>query len=160
MDFSRQREKNKARRNASIIKARLKTYGEDLKLIKMIEERIAINRDRMDIGSGWSSSEAVQGGGTSQEDKINKLIDKIKDDERELKVIELENRALVFAINSLDDKDKIKIMIEVWALGRSLYDVARELNLSDSSAWRKSDQALNEIYRMLYIMTPKEVDPS
>lgn len=160
MDFDKQREINRNRARTDIIKARLRNYREDLELQDSLKVRIGINRDRMDLQSGWSNSDAVQGGGSSQEDRLNKLLDKIRDDERTIKMIELENRALTFAIETLPEEDMKKIIYHVWVChDRSMEQLGRELHLSKSSIWRKSDAALLDIYRKLYILTPEDVDP-
>ena len=160
MNIDKKREVNKNKVRSSIIKARLKNYREDLEILDLLKERIAINRDKMDLKGGWSNSEAVQGGGSSQEDRLNNMLDKIREDERTIKMIELENRALTFAIETLPEEDMKKIIYHVWVChDRSMEQLGRELHLSKSSIWRKSDAALLDIYRKLYILTPEDVDP-
>ena len=160
MDFDKQREINRNRTRADIIKARLRNYREDLELQDSLKVRIGINRDRMDLQSGWSNSDAVQGGGSSQEDRLNSLLDRISDDERTLKLIELENRALRFAIESLPDEDMRFIVEHKWIFDdMSMIEIGSKLSLSKSTAWRKSDNALLDIYHKLYVLTPEELDP-
>lgn len=160
MNVNRKRKQNKDRARVDIIKARLKNYGEDLAMLDLLKERIAINRDKMDLQGGWSSSDAVQGGGTSQEDRLNKILDKIREDERTIIMIELENRALRYAIESLPDDDMRYIVNHKWIYDDvSMIEIGTKLNLSKSTVWRKSDDALLEIYNKLYILTPDEVDP-
>lgn len=160
MNIDKKRESNKNKVRSSIIKSRLRNYREDLALLDLLKERIAINRDKMDLQSGWSNSEAVQGGGSSQEDRLNVLLDRISDDERMLKVIELENRALRFAIESLPDEDMRFIVEHKWIFDdMSMIDIGSRLSLSKSTAWRKSDNALLDIYHKLYVLTPEELDP-
>lgn len=160
MDFDKQREINRNRARTDIIKARLRNYREDLELQDSLKVRIGINRDRMDLQSGWSNSDAVQGGGSSQEDRLNSLLDRISDDERTLKLIELENRALRFAIESLPDEDMRFIVEHKWIFDdMSMIDIGSRLSLSKSTAWRKSDNALLDIYHKLYVLTPEELDP-
>jgi len=160
MNVDRKRKQNKDRARVDIIKARLKNYGEDLAMLDLLKERIAINRDKMDLKGGWSNSEAVQGGGSSQEDRLNKVLDKIREDERTITMIELENRALKYAIDSLPDADMRYIVNHKWVLDdMSMVNIGNKLNLSKSTAWRKSDDALLDIYKKLYILTPDDVDP-
>ena len=160
MNVDKQREQNKNKTRVDIIKARLRNYKEDLVMLDLLKERIAINRDKMDLQGGWSSSDAVQGGGTSQEDRLNKTIDKIRDDERTITMIELENRALRYAIKTLPDDDMRYIINHKWIYDdMSMIEIGTKLNLSKSTAWRKSDAALLDIYKKLYILTPEEVDP-
>lgn len=159
MNVDKKRENNKNKVRASIIKTRLRNYKEDLAMLDLLKERIAINRDKMDLQGGWSNSEAVQGGGSSQEDKLNNLIDNIRADELTLQRIELENRALRYAINSLDD-DMRYIVSHKWIKDDiSMIEIGTKLSLSKSTAWRKHDAALLDIYKKLYILTPEEVDP-
>lgn len=160
MDFDKQREINRNRARTDIIKARLRNYREDLELQDSLKVRIGINRDKMDLQSGWSNSDAVQGGGSSQEDRLNSLLDRISDDERTLKLIELENRALRFAIESLPDEDMRFIVEHKWIYDdMSMIEIGSRLSLSKSTAWRKSDNALLDIYHKLYVLTPEELDP-
>jgi len=129
-------------------------------MLDLLKERIAINRDKMDLKGGWSNSEAVQGGGSSQEDRLNNMLDKIRTDEHTLKVIELENRALRYAIKTLPDDD-MRYIINHKAIyeDMSMIEIGTKLNLSKSTVWRKHDAALLDIYKKLYILTPDEVDP-
>lgn len=160
MNIDKKREVNKNKVRTSIIKSRLRNYREDLAMLDLLKERIAINRDKMDLQGGWSSSEAVQGGGTSQEDRLNNVLDKIREDERSLKLIELENRALSYAIKTLPDEDMKFIVEHKWIYGdMSIIEIGAKLSLSKSTAWRKSDDALLDIYHKLYVLTPDEVDP-
>lgn len=160
MNIDKKRESNKNKVRSSIIKSRLRNYREDLALLDLLKERIAINRDKMDLRGGWSNSEAVQGGGSSQEDRLNNMLDKISEDERTIKMIELENRALKFAIESLPDEDMRFIVEHKWIFDdMSMIDIGSRLSLSKSTAWRKSDDALLDIYHKLYVLIPDEVDP-
>ena len=160
MNVDKQRKINRDRARADIIKSRLRNYREDLELQDSLKVRIGINRDRMDLQSGWSNSDAVQGGGSSQEDRLNSLLDRISDDERTLKLIELENRALRFAIESLPDEDMRFIVEHKWICDdMSMIEIGSRLSLSKSTAWRKSDNALLDIYHKLYVLTPEELDP-
>ena len=75
-------------------------------------------------------------------------------------MIELENRALRYAIKTLPDDDMRYIVKHKWIYDdMSMIDIGTKLNLSKSTAWRKSDAALLDIYKKLYILTPEEVDP-
>lgn len=160
MNIDKKRESNKNKVRSSIIKSRLRNYREDLALLDLLKERIAINRDKMDLRGGWSNSEAVQGGGSSQEDRLNNMLDKISEDERTIKMIELENRALKFAIESLPDEDMRFIVEHKWIYNdMSMIEIGAKLSLSKSTAWRKSDDALLDIYHKLYVLIPDEVDP-
>ena len=135
LNVDRKREHNKNKVRTNIIKARLRNYGEDLAMLDLLRERIAINRDKMDLQAGWSSSDAVQGGETSQEDRLNKVLDKIREDERTITMINLENRALKYAIDTLSDADMKYIVNHKWVLNdMSMINIGKRLNLSKSTA--------------------------
>lgn len=88
------------------------------------------------------------------------MLDKISEDERTLKLIELENRALKFSIESLPDEDMRFIVEHKWIYDdMSMIEIGSRLSLSKSTAWRKSDNALLDIYHKLYVLTPEELDP-
>ena len=155
MDADTKRELNKQRRDANIIKQRLKCYGEDLELIESLKIRISIKRDKMGLKGGWSDSEAVQGGGTTQEDRFNALLDDIIKAERTMTMIELENRAIKYSINCLQDEDMRAIVYHVWVKhDRTMEQMSRELHLSKTSIWRKSDNALLYISNKMDIIDP------
>lgn len=155
MDADRKREKNKDKRDVGIIKQRLRCYGEDLELLDSLEQRIGIKRDKMDLRGGWSDSEAVQGGGSTQEDRLNTLIDDITQAERTITMIELENRAIKYSIDSLPDEDMKAIVYHVWVKrDRTMEQMSRELHLSKTSVWRKSDAALLYIFKKVDIIDP------
>ena len=155
MDADRKRKQNKDKRDVNIVKWRLKCYGEDLELLDSLKERISIKRDKMDLKGGWSDSEAVQGGGSTQEDKLNALLDDITKAERTITMIELENRAIKYSIDSLPDEDMKEIVYHVWVKhDRTMEQMSRELHLSKTSIWRKSDTALLYICNKLEIIDP------
>lgn len=155
MDADRKRKQNKNKRDVNIIKWRLKCYGEDLELLDSLKERISIKRDKMGLKGGWSDSEAVQGGGTTQEDRFNALLDDIIKAERTMTMIELENRAIKYSINCLQDEDMRAIVYHVWVKhDRTMEQMSRELHLSKTSIWRKSDNALLYISNKMDIIDP------
>ena len=155
MDADRKRKQNKNKRNVNIVKWRLKCYGEDLELLDSLKERISIKRDKMDLKGGWSDSEAVQGGGSTQEDKLNALLDDITKAERTMTMIELENRAIKYSIDSLPDEDMKSIVYHVWAKDdKTMEQMSQELHLSKTNVWRKSDAALLYIYKKMAIIDP------
>ena len=52
------------------------------------------------------------------------------------------------------------LRLSKWIYGdMSMIEIGAKLSLSKSTAWRKSDDALLDIYHKLYVLTPDEVDP-
>lgn len=161
MDFDRIRQEKRRKERMDTIRTRLKYYGEDMRLMDAEKKRIEIYRDRLSIGASWSSSDAVKGGGSSQEDMQVKILDKISECERNIKVIELENRAITYAINELDE-DKRFIVHHMWVVPKedrfSYRDCAYHLKMSKNTVQRRSDAALLEIFEKLYLIEGGEVD--
>jgi hypothetical protein len=109
----------------------------------------------MGLKGGWSDSEAVQGGGTTQEDRFNALLDDIIKAERTMTMIELENRAIKYSIDCLQDEDMRAIVYHVWVKhDKTMEQMSRELHLSKTSIWRKSDNALLYISNKMDIIDP------
>lgn len=160
MSVDKQRKKDWDKFKISTIKRRLVYYRRDLNIIDSLADKVLEDKERMElIKSGWSSEEIVQGSGKSQDDKLNNLLDEIRECERNLKLIELENRALTTAIVSLSDPDMVKIIFDKWVYDRKSIEVlASELHISAPTCWRWSNKALIEIYDKLYILTPSEID--
>lgn len=161
MDFDRVRLEDRKRERIETIRTRLRFYGRDMRRLEAEKKRIEIYRDRLSIGASWSSSDAVKGGGSSQEDLQVKTIDKIDECERNIKVIELENRAMTYAIKELD-KDKQFIINHMWVVRKvdrlSYRECANYLKTSKSSIQRWSESALLEIFERLYLIEGGEID--
>lgn len=161
MDFDRIRQEKRRKERMETIRTRLKYYGEDMRLMEVEKKKIEIYRDRLSIGASWSSSDAVKGGGSSQEDMQVKIIDKISECERNIKVIELENRAITYAINELDE-DRRFIIHHMWVVPKadrfSYRDCADYLKTSKTTIQRWSNSALLEIFEKLYLLEGGEID--
>lgn len=161
MDFDRIREQERDRARIDTIKARLRNYGRDMRRYEAEKVKIKIARDRLSIGASWSSTDAVKGGGSSQEDLQVKIIDKIDESCRRMKIIELENRAMKMAIDDLDD-DKRFIVDHMWIAPEgerlSFRKAGERMNLSKSTVQRLSDDALLYIFERLYLIEGGEVD--
>ena len=161
MDFDRIRQEKRRKERMETIRTRLKYYGEDMRLMEAEKKKIEIYRDRLSIGASWSSSDAVKGGGSSQEDMQVKIIDKISECERHIKLIELENRAITYAINELDE-DKKFIVHHMWIVPYddkfSYRDCAPYLKMSKDTVKRRSNSALLEIFEKLYLIEGGEID--
>ncbi|WP_296113080.1 hypothetical protein [uncultured Anaerococcus sp.] len=161
MDFDRIRKQERDRTRIDTIKSRLRKYGKDMRRYDAEKVKIEIARDRLSIGASWSSTDAVKGGGTSQEDLQVKMIDKIDESSRRMKLIELENRAMKMAIADLDE-DKKFIVDHMWiapdSKRLSFRKAAENMNLSKSTVQRLSDDALLYIFERLYLLEGGEVD--
>ena len=161
MDFDKIRKQERDRARIDTIKARLRNYGRDMRRYEAEKMKIEIARDRLSLGASWSSTDAVKGGGTSQEDMQVKIIDKISECERHIKLIELENRAITYAINELD-KDKKFIVHHMWVVPKddrfSYRECADHLKTSKTTIQRWSNSALLEIFEKLYLLEGGEID--
>ena len=161
MNFDKIREQEKDRTRIDTIKSRLGKYGKDMRRYEDEKIKIEIARDRLSLGASWSTTDAVKGGGSSQEDLQVKMIDKIDESSRRMKLIEIENRAMKLAIADLDD-DKKFIVDHMWIApdgDRLSFRKAGEwMNLSKSTVQRLSDDALLYIFERLYLLEGGEVD--
>lgn len=161
MDFDRIRQEKRRKERMETIRTRLKYYGEDMRLMEAEKKKIEIYRDRLSIGASWSSSDAVKGGGSSQEDMQVKIIDKISECERHIKLIELENRAITYAINELDE-DRRFIVHHMWIVPKadrfSYRKCSEYLKMGKDTVRRRSDSALLEIFEKLYLIEGGEID--
>ena len=161
MNFDKIRRQERDRARIDTIKARLRNYGRDMRRYEAEKIKIEIARDRLSLGASWSSTDAVKGGGTSQEDLQVKMIDKIDESSRRMKLIEIENRAMKLAIADLDE-DK-KFIVEHMRIAPkedrlSFRKAAESMNLSKSTVQRLSDDALLYIFKRLYLLEGGEVD--
>lgn len=161
MNFDRIREQERSRARIDTIKARLRNYGRDMRRYEAEKMKIEIARDRLSLGASWSATDAVKGGGSSQEDLQVKMIDKIDESSRRMKLIEIENRAIKMAISDLDD-DKKFIVEYMWIAPKedrlSFRKAAESMSLSKSTVQRLSDDALLYIFKRLYLIEGGEVD--
>lgn len=161
MDFDRIRKQERDRARIDTIKARLRNYGRDMRRYEAEKIKIEIARDRLSLGASWSTTDAVKGGGSSQEDLQVKIIDKIDESNRRMKLIEIENRAMKMAIDDLDE-DKRFIVERMWIAQDgnrlSFRKAAEMMNLSKSTVQRLSDDAILYIFKKLYLLEGGEVD--
>lgn len=161
MDFDKARKLDKEKARMSTIRDRLIFYGKDMRRMEAEKKKIEIYRGRLSIGASWSTSDAVQGGGSSQEDKQVEIIDKIDECKRKIKIIELENRAMTYAIEELDEEKKF-IIHHMWVVPKnvrfSYRECGRYLRMSKDTVKRRSEVALLEIFEKLYLIEGSEVD--
>lgn len=150
---------DKARRET--MKIRLNEFGENLKLADKARANIADLRDELElIGSVMKDAEPVQVSPSPGDDRIAKIVDEIDQLELLLTRIELKNRALVRALNSLADDEQREIVWNVWIYHReSIRGMADRCHLSKSSMWRKSDEALLFLFDRLYLRVGTDLDP-
>lgn len=147
MDINKEYKKIKERESIDEIKSKLKSLGE----IEIINE-VACNeiedmRDSIGgLGSAWSNSTPVQGGGTSQEDRSTVVMDKIISKEKELKDMYKDYKIYVDAIESLDDLLLIRIIYQVWVYKtETIRTLAPQVKMSKTQLWRLSDEALRKM---------------
>lgn len=161
MDFDRIRKQERDRARIDTIKARLRNYGRDMRRYEAEKIKIEIARDRLSLGASWSTTEAVKGGGSSQEDLQVKIIDKIDESNRRMKLIEIENRAMKMAIDDLDE-DKRFIVHHMWVVPKderfTYRDCGAKLKMSKDTVQRRSNVALLEIFEKLYLIEGREID--
>ena len=133
------------------VKKRLKKYKYDLDSIDMkMDKRDNIRASIDGIKACMSDSEAVQGGGSTQEEKLVKVLDKISEIDKEIKEIRLENADIRYALKNLKDDDYRSIVYHIWINNdMTMEGMGRKLHLSKSSIWKKSDHALKAISKIL-----------
>ena len=144
----------------SIIKARLQNHQKDLLLVQEINKDIDKLRNGMvDLGSGLSNTDPVQGGGSSQEDRYFDALDEIMALETVLKRIELENRAIVNTMKDLSEEDK-DLVKHLWIVrDKTMRSMEKVIDLKKSAIQKRSDKALLYIHKKIYIESPQDVDP-
>lgn len=133
------------------IKKILKKYKYDLDYIDMkMDKRDNLRASIDGIKACMSDSEAVQGGGSTQEEKIIKVIDKISEIDKEIKEIRLENADIRYALKNLKDDDYRSIVYHIWIFNdMTMEEMGKKLHLSKSAIWKKSDHALKAINKIL-----------
>lgn len=133
------------------VKKILKKYKYDLDYINMkMDKRDNLRASIDGIKACMSDSEAVQGGGSTQEEKIIKVIDKISEIDKEIKEIRLENADIRYAIKNLKDDDYRSIVYHIWINNdMTMEEMGKKLHLSKSAIWKKSDHALKAINKIL-----------
>lgn len=161
MDFDRIRQEEREKERIETIRTRLRYYGKDMRRMEAEKTKIEMYKDRLSIGASWSASDVAKGGGSSQEDLQVNMIDKIDICKRNIKIIELENRAMTNAIKELDT-DKQFIVHHMWVVTKdkriSYRKCGEFLKMSKDTARRRSDSALLEIFSKLYLIEGREID--
>lgn len=162
LDYDKLRSANKDKERIYIVKSRLRNYGQDLAIKEAIEAKILMLEDSLSIGASWSSSDAVKGGGSKQEDKMVGVFDDVGSLRRTLMQIDLDTRAIAFAMKGLSKEDMFIVrnmrMTESKAEAMSFQEVADRLHYSKTTVTRMSDRALLYIFRRLYLIEGPDVD--
>lgn len=133
------------------VKKRLKKYKYDLDYIDMkMDKRDNLRASIDGVKACMSDSETVQGGGSTQEEKIIRVIDKISKIDKEIKEIRLENSDIRYALKVLKDNDYRSIVHHVWINNdMTMEEMGKKLHLSKTAVWKKSDHALKAIHEIL-----------
>ena len=147
MDIKREYKKIKERESIDSIKSKLKSLGEIDLINEATYREIQDLRDSIGgLGSAWSSSTPVQGGGTSQEERSTVVIDRIISKEKELKDMNKDYEIYVNAIEALDDLLLIRIVYQVWVYKtETIRTLAPKVKMSRTQLWRLSDDALRKM---------------
>lgn len=145
------RERNKKRKQ--LVKDELAIYGANLALIEAQKDEIIKKRDRIDgVRSGLSNTDPSKGGGSSQEDRIIKVLDEIRVIEQDLERTKKEVSSIREAIKKLDSPQLEAIIYHKWVYGdESIRSLATKYGLSHTAIWKKSDVALLKLYKILML---------
>lgn len=134
------------------VKERLRRYEFDLGTMAEILDEIEVKRDRLDcLKSGMGNPNPTKGGGSSQEDKIVKILDDLRELEEGLGHLSAETKEVREAIKALPDPQMATIVYSVWIYrSESMRSLGEKYNLSHSAIWKKSDVALLFLYKKLF----------
>ena len=134
------------------VKERLRRYELDLDTMAEILDEIEVKRDRLDcLKSGMGNPNPTKGGGSSQEDKIVKILDDLRELEEGLGHLSAETKEVREAIKALPDPVMATIVYSVWIYRpESMRSLGEKYNLSHSAIWKKSDVALLFLYKKLF----------
>ena len=134
------------------VKERLRRYGLDLDTMAEILDEIEVKRDRLDcLKSGMGNPNPTKGGGSSQEDKIVKILDDLRELEEGLGHLSAETKEVREAIKALPDPQMATIVYSVWIYrSESMRSLGEKYNLSHSAIRKKSDVALLFLYKKLF----------
>lgn len=140
------------REKIEVVKARLESYESGLRIIEELEDDIEKKREVLVcLKSVFSGTDPVQGGGSSQEDRIIKVLDDLRELEEALSSLRNEINDIDQAIKGLEDEEMIAIVNHVWIYhDDTMRGLARKYNLSKSAIRRKSDVALLALYKKFF----------
>lgn len=134
------------------VKERLRRHELDLETMAEILDEIEVKRDRLDcLKSGMGNPNPMKGGGSSQEDKIVKILDDLRELEEGLGHLSAETKEVREAIKALPDPQMATIVYSVWIYrSESMRSLGEKYNLSHSAIWKKSDVALLFLHKKLF----------
>lgn len=140
------------REKIEVVKARLERYGSSLRIIEELEDDIEKKREVLVcLKAVFSGTDPVQGGGSSQEDRIIKVLDDLSELERAISSLRNDIIDIDQAIKGLEDEEMIAIVNHVWIYhDDTMRGLARKFNLSKSAIRRKSDVALLALYKKIF----------
>lgn len=135
------------KKRKAVIK-KLNKYYNDSEEINIIKRVIKNYRESMEnLKSVASDVEAIQGGGSKQEDIILNTIDKIKVLESKIFNIELNNADIINALECIKDNEAKQIIMEVWFYEKeSMETIGRKLNMGKKKVWNISNKTLCSMY--------------
>lgn len=140
------------REKIEIVKARLERCRSSLRIIEELEDDIGKKREVLDcLKAVFSGTDPVQGGGSSQEDKVIKVLDDLRELEEALSGLKNEVNDIRLAVKDLEDEQMVAIVNHVWIYhDDTMRGLARKYNLSKSAIRRKSDVALLALYKKIF----------
>lgn len=143
--------RNKSRRE--VVKDILRHYKDNLDYIDVLNAEISEKRERIDgVKSGLGNTDPSKGGGSSQEDRIIKVLDEIRVIEQDLDLTKKETNSIRKAIKKLDNPQLEAIIYHKWVYGdESIRSLATKYGLSHTAIWKKSDVALLKLYKILIL---------
>ena len=146
------RQKNENKEKIALMKAKLKSYKKCLDLKKDYENKIQNKRSKLDmLRAGWSDTDPVSGGGCSQEDKIISIIDDIDEYKENTRLIEDDYEALERSLRNLPDEKMKELIYRLWIKkDTTVRGLALEEGVDKNVIWRKSDNALLILYKLMF----------
>lgn len=150
---SRERKGEIKRKRRDRVKKILEDFYDDMVMVDRLEKEIEEKRSFLDsIKSGMGGSDPVKGGGSSQEDKICKVLDDIEDIKKDIGEYKEGIGKVKRCIKDLGDPDLMSIVYRVWVYGSdSIESLAEMFGISRQAVWKKSDVALFSLYKKFYV---------
>lgn len=136
-----------------VVKGILRHYKDNLDYIDVLKAEISEKRDRIDgVKSGLGNTDPSKGGGSSQEDRIIKVLDEIRNIEEDIEYAKKDIKPIREAIKKIDSPQLEAIIYHKWVYGdESIRSLATKYGLSHTAIWKKSDVALLKLYKILIL---------
>ena len=146
------RQKNENKEKIALMKAKLKSYKKCLDLKNKYKDKIKSKKSKLDmLRAGWSDTDPVSGGGCSQEDKIVKIIDDIDEYKESIRLIEDDYEALERSLRNLPDEKMKELIYRLWIKkDTTVRGLALEEDVDKNIIWRKSENALLSLYKLMF----------